>query len=70
MHARKMGLPRDAAAEPAAAAGLRTRISAALRAPGELAAASASWPLSYAARRLAWHVLDHLWEIEDKSEPA
>ena len=26
-----------------------------------------SWPLGYALRRLAWHVLDHAWEIEDKS---
>ena len=25
------------------------------------------WPPRYAARRLAWHVLDHAWEIEDKS---
>jgi hypothetical protein len=25
------------------------------------------WPLRYAARRGAWHVLDHAWEIEDKS---
>lgn len=25
------------------------------------------WPLRYAARRIAWHVLDHAWEIEDKS---
>jgi hypothetical protein len=28
------------------------------------------WPLRYAVRRIAWHVLDHAWEIEDKSEPA
>jgi hypothetical protein len=27
------------------------------------------WPPSYAARRIAWHVLDHVWEIEDRSEP-
>lgn len=27
------------------------------------------WPLAYAARRIAWHVLDHAWEIEDRSEP-
>jgi hypothetical protein len=26
-----------------------------------------TWPLRYAVRRLAWHVLDHAWEIEDKS---
>jgi len=25
------------------------------------------WPLRYAARRIGWHILDHLWEIEDKS---
>jgi phytoene dehydrogenase-like protein len=25
------------------------------------------WPARYALRRIAWHVLDHLWEIEDKS---
>jgi hypothetical protein len=25
------------------------------------------WPLRYAARRIAWHVLDHAWEIEDRS---
>jgi predicted RNase H-like HicB family nuclease len=27
------------------------------------------WPPRYAARRIAWHVLDHAWEIEDKSDP-
>jgi len=26
------------------------------------------WPVGYALRRLAWHVLDHAWEIEDKSD--
>jgi hypothetical protein len=26
------------------------------------------WPLRYMARRIAWHVLDHAWEIEDRSE--
>jgi hypothetical protein len=25
------------------------------------------WPWRYAARRVAWHALDHAWEIEDKS---
>lgn len=25
------------------------------------------WPLRYALRRLVWHVLDHAWEIEDRS---
>ena len=26
-----------------------------------------SWPWRYAARRVAWHVLDHAWEMEDRS---
>jgi hypothetical protein len=26
------------------------------------------WPLRYAARRIAWHALDHAWEIEDRTE--
>jgi hypothetical protein len=25
-----------------------------------------AWPQRYAARRIAWHALDHAWEIEDK----
>lgn len=29
----------------------------------------AAWPRAYAIRRCAWHVVDHAWEIEDKSEP-
>jgi hypothetical protein len=27
----------------------------------------AKWPPAYAARRIAWHTLDHAWEIEDRS---
>jgi hypothetical protein len=69
--ARKMGLPRDKEAEagPDAQAVLRARIGAALRDP-ESVTTPPRWPLRYAARRMAWHVLDHLWEIEDKSDPA
>lgn len=28
-----------------------------------------SWPWRYAARRVAWHALDHAWEMQDRSEP-
>jgi hypothetical protein len=28
------------------------------------------WPARYAAHRIAWHALDHAWEIEDRTEPA
>jgi hypothetical protein len=27
------------------------------------------WPLRYAVRRIAWHALDHAWEMEDRSDP-
>lgn len=27
------------------------------------------WPARYAAHRIAWHSLDHAWEIEDRSSP-
>ncbi|HET7474134.1 MAG TPA: hypothetical protein VFJ71_13500 [Candidatus Limnocylindrales bacterium] len=27
------------------------------------------WPARYAAHRIAWHALDHAWEIEDRSTP-
>ncbi|MDF5758220.1 hypothetical protein [Spongiactinospora sp. TRM90649] len=27
------------------------------------------WPPRYAVHRIAWHVLDHLWEMQDRSEP-
>jgi hypothetical protein len=28
------------------------------------------WPPRYAAGRIAWHALDHAWEIEDRTESA
>jgi hypothetical protein len=28
---------------------------------------SGGWPARYAVRRMAWHILDHAWELEDKS---
>ena len=26
------------------------------------------WPVRYAVRRMVWHVLDHVWEIQDRSD--
>jgi hypothetical protein len=51
-----------AALREAIAAGLRTPSTGEPRTPK-------GWPPRYVARRMAWHVLDHAWEIEDKSEP-
>ncbi|HEX5015334.1 MAG TPA: hypothetical protein VFV72_14385 [Candidatus Limnocylindrales bacterium] len=28
------------------------------------------WTTRYAAHRIAWHALDHAWEIQDRSEPS
>ena len=30
--------------------------------------ATKSWPYRYAARRVAWHALDHAWEMQDRSD--
>jgi hypothetical protein len=27
------------------------------------------WPARYVIRRIAWHALDHAWEMQDRSEP-
>jgi hypothetical protein len=41
----------------------RAALAAALRA----GAPGGAWPARYVIRRSAWHVLDHAWEIEDRS---
>ncbi|RLT34771.1 MAG: hypothetical protein DWI58_20180 [Chloroflexi bacterium] len=46
----------------------RAAIAEAIRAGGRKDALETKWPVRYAASRIAWHVLDHAWEIEDKSE--
>ena len=69
-YARKIGVkhPEPLAADGAAVRALREDILAVLRKPwsGEELTRK-GWPPRYAARRIAWHVLDHAWEIEDKS---
>jgi len=49
---------------------LRGAITEVLRRPSDGSPlAPKGWPQRYAARRVAWHVLDHAWEIEDRSTP-
>ncbi|MGZ4638618.1 MAG: hypothetical protein ACXV2J_06120 [Actinomycetes bacterium] len=71
-YARKIGVTHrePLLGDVAAIAALRGDISAALRAArsGE-PHAEKGWPPRYAARRIAWHVLDHAWEMQDRSEP-
>ena len=72
-YAREMGLklPAPDAADPETVAALRAAITAVLREPSDGSPIPGRrWTPRYAARRIAWHVLDHAWEIEDRTEPA
>jgi hypothetical protein len=50
---------------------LRAEMLAILGAPSDGSViAGKKWTTRYAAHRIAWHALDHAWEIDDRSEPA
>lgn len=69
-YARKLGLKlrEPPIGDTAAIAAHRDEITAVLDAASDGAPlVPRGWPVRYATRRLAWHVLDHAWEIEDKS---
>jgi predicted RNase H-like HicB family nuclease len=69
-YARALGLrgvrspPDDPGAAEAVLREFRDRVVEALR--GE-AVPGAKWPPAYGARRIAWHALDHAWEVQDRS---
>lgn len=66
-YARKIGVRHPPFhGDPAAIEACRAEIEQVLRAArsGE---PMPGWPPRYFLRRAAWHVLDHVWEIEDKS---
>jgi hypothetical protein len=72
-YARNMGLklPAPDAADPASVAVVRDAIAAVLREPSDGSPIEGrKWNRRYAARRVAWHVLDHAWEIQDRTDPA
>jgi hypothetical protein len=51
--------------------GLRAAVLEVLRQPSDGSPlADRKWPQRYAAHRIAWHALDHAWEMEDRSDPA
>jgi hypothetical protein len=55
--------------DPAAVAAMRADMLEVLRQPSDGSPlAGRRWPPRYAARRIAWHVLDHAWEIEDRTD--
>jgi hypothetical protein len=71
-YAREMGI-KVAEFEPddrAAIESMREAMLGVLRAARDGAPiAGRRWPARYAAHRIAWHALDHAWEIEDRSMP-
>lgn len=72
-YARMLGVkqPPPARDDRQAIAALRDAIVAVLAAPSDGSPpVPKGWPPRYAARRIAWHALDHAWEIQDRSAPA
>jgi hypothetical protein len=70
-YAPKLGLrlKQPLAGDRAAVLAWREAIMRGFRAPGDPGeGATKRWPPRYVARRMAWHALDHGWEIEDRSE--
>lgn len=70
-YSRTIGLrvPEPVLGDAAAIATQRSAIRTLLATPSDGSPlAGRKWPPRYAARRIAWHVLDHAWEIEDRTE--
>jgi len=70
-YARELGLrlKQPKVEDRAAVEAMRRDMLDVLRQPSDgTPLAGRRWPQRYAARRIAWHSLDHAWEIEDRSE--
>lgn len=67
-YARKIGIrpARPRADDAAGIRSLREAIVAGCRDPAA-GGTTAAWPVRYFIRRLTWHALDHVWEMEDRS---
>ena len=71
-YARELGirLPEPHLGEDAAIRAERTAVLELLRQPSDGGPlADRRWTQRYAARRIAWHALDHAWEMQDRAEP-
>ncbi|GAA4228777.1 hypothetical protein FHR32_008077 [Streptosporangium album] len=66
-YARKVGVRHKAFRDPSGLAAMRAELAEVLATPSDgMPVVSGGWPVRYAARRIAWHVIDHLWEMEDR----
>ena len=57
-------------ADGAAVGAMRDAMLDVLRRPSDGSPIAHRWTPRYAAMRIAWHALDHAWEIEDRSDPS
>jgi hypothetical protein len=72
-YAREIGLrlKPTAATDRAAIEAVRATVLDVIGAPSDGSPiAGRRWTPRYAAGRIAWHALDHAWEMEDRSEPS
>jgi hypothetical protein len=70
-YARKLGitLKQPASGDIAAIEALREAIAGVVDAPSDGSpVVPGGWTARYAARRIAWHVLEHAWEMQDRAE--
>ena len=70
-YARKLGikLKQPATGDIAAIEQLREAIAAVVGAPSDGSpVVPGGWTTRYAARRIAWHVLEHAWEMQDRAD--
>ena len=70
-YAREIGIrvPQPAATDRAAIEAMRTAMVDVFRQSSDgTPLAGRKWTPRYAARRVAWHSLDHAWEMEDRSD--
>lgn len=65
-YARQLGVRHPPYRSAADRDALHAELAAVLSEPWEGPEASTKWPPRYATRRLAWHVIDHLWEMQDR----
>jgi hypothetical protein len=71
VYARKLGLkhPEPKPGDTAAIESLRAAVLGVLGRPsGAVPPGAKGWPPRYATRRFVWHVLDHLWEMQDRAD--
>ncbi|ETK37242.1 hypothetical protein [Microbispora sp. ATCC PTA-5024] len=68
-YARKIGVRHKPFTDEAGLTALREDIARVLGRPSDgRPVVEGGWPARYAARRIAWHVIDHVWEMEDRRE--